>query len=49
MKLTGTYNGKQIELELTEEQVEVLKQAEKKKTGWERVKESWLFFLSYCV
>lgn len=38
MKLTGTYNGKPIELELTEEQVEVLKQAEKKKTGWERVK-----------
>lgn len=37
MKLTGTYNGKPIELELTEEQVEVLKQAEKKKTGWERV------------
>lgn len=44
MKLTGTYNGKPIELELTEEQVEVLKQAEKKKTGWERVKESWLYF-----
>lgn len=39
MKLTGTYNGKPIELELTEEQVEVLKQAEKKKTGWERAKE----------
>lgn len=37
MKLTGTYNGKPIELELTEEQVEVLKQAEKK-TGWESVK-----------
>lgn len=44
MELTGTYNGKPIELELTEEQVEVLKQAEKKKTGWERVKESWLYF-----
>lgn len=44
MKLTGTYNGKPIELELTEEQVEVLKQAEKKKTGWERVKKSWLCF-----
>lgn len=44
MKLTGTYNGKPIELELTEEQVKVLKQAEKKKTGWERVKESWLYF-----
>lgn len=44
MKLTGTYNGKPIELELTEEQVEVLKQAEKKKTGWERVKKSWLYF-----
>ena len=37
MKLTGTYNGKPFELELTEEPVEVLKQAEKKKTGWERV------------
>lgn len=44
MKLTGTYNGKPIELELTEEQVEVLKQAEKKKTGWERVKKSWFYF-----
>lgn len=44
MKLTGTYNGKPIELELTDEQVEVLKQAEKKKTGWERVKKSWLYF-----
>lgn len=44
MKLTGTYNGKPIELELTEEQVEVLEQAEKKETGWERVKESWLYF-----
>lgn len=44
MKFTGTYNGKPIELELTEEQVEVLKQREKKKTGWERVKESWLYF-----
>ena len=39
MKFTGTYNGKPIELELTEEQVEILKQAEKKKTGWERAKE----------
>lgn len=45
MKLTGTYNGKPIELELTEEQVEVLEQAEKKKTGWERVKNNE----SYCV
>lgn len=36
MKLTGTYNGKTIELELTEEQVEILEQADKKKTGWER-------------
>ena len=44
MKLTGTYNGKQIELELTEEQVEVLKK-EEKKTGWERVKNNE----SYCV
>lgn len=39
MKFTGTYNGKPIELELTEEQIEVLKQVEKKKTGWEKVKE----------
>lgn len=39
MKLTCTYNGKPIELELTEEQIEVLKQGEKKKTGWERVEE----------
>lgn len=31
MKLTGTYNGKPIELELTEEQVEVLKQRERRK------------------
>lgn len=45
MKLTGTYNGKPIELELTEEQVEVLEQAEKKETGWERVKNNE----SYCV
>ena len=44
MKLTGTYNGKPIELELTEEQVEVLEQAEKKKTGWERVKEGETFW-----
>lgn len=36
MKLTGTYNGKTIELELTEEQVKALEQADKKKTGWER-------------
>lgn len=36
MKLTGTYNGKAIELELTEEQVKILEQADKKKTGWER-------------
>ena len=46
MKLTGTYNGKPIELELTEEQVEVLKQAEKKKTGWERVERGEKYF--YC-
>ena len=38
MKLTGIYNGKPIELELAEEQIDVLKQGEKKKTGWERVK-----------
>ena len=46
MKLTGTYNGKPIELELTEEQVEVLKQREKKKTGWERA-ERWEKYF-YC-
>ena len=44
MKLTGTYNGKPIELELTEEQVEVLKQREKKKTGWERVKNNESYY-----
>ncbi len=44
MKLTGTYNGKTIELELTEEQVEVLKQAEKKKTGWERAKNPHIYY-----
>lgn len=36
MKLTGTYNGKAIKLELTEEQIKILEQADKKKTGWER-------------
>lgn len=46
MKLTGTYNGKPIELELTEEQVEVLKQAEKKKTGWERVEKGERYFIN---
>lgn len=46
MKLTGTYNGKTIELELTEEQVEVLKQAEKKKTGWERVKNNESYYVA---
>ena len=46
MKLTGTYNGKPIELELTEEQVEVLKQAEKKKTGWERVERGERYFIN---
>ena len=46
MKLTDTYNGKPIELELTEEQVEVLKQREKKKTGWERA-ERWEKYF-YC-
>ena len=45
MKLTGTYNGKPIELELTEEQVEVLKQAEKK-TGWERVKNNESYYVA---
>lgn len=44
MKLTGIYNGKPIELELTEEQIEVLKQGEKKKTGWERVKKGEEYF-----
>lgn len=43
MKLTGTYNGKQIELELTEEQVESLI-LNRKKTGWERVKEGETFW-----
>lgn len=37
MKFTGTYNGKPIELELTEEQVKSLR-PKRKKTGWERVK-----------
>lgn len=46
MKLTGTYNGKPIEVELTEEQVEVLKQAEKKKTGWERVEKGERYFIN---
>ena len=46
MKLTGTYNGKTIELELTEEQVEVLKQAEKKKTEWERVKNNESYYVA---
>lgn len=48
MKLTGTYNGKPIELELTEEQVEVLKQAEKKKTGWERVKNNKSYYAIFA-
>ena len=46
MNLTGTYNGKPIEVELTEEQVEVLKQAEKKKTGWERVEKGERYFIN---
>lgn len=46
MKLTGTYNGKPIELELTEEQVEVLKQGEKKKTGWERAEKGEKYFVN---
>lgn len=45
MKLTGTYNGKPIELELTEEQIEALKQGEKKKTGWERVEEGETYWI----
>lgn len=48
MKLTGTYNGKPIELELTEEQVEVLKQREKKKTGWERSEQSQTYYVNYA-
>lgn len=47
MKLTGTYNGKQIELELTEEQVEVLKK-EEKKTGWERVKNNESYYVDFA-
>lgn len=43
MKLTGTYNGKTIELELTEEQVKLLI-LNWKKTGWERVKEGETFW-----
>jgi hypothetical protein len=43
MKFTGTYNGKPIELELTEEQVESLI-LNRKKTGWERVKEGETFW-----
>lgn len=46
MKLTGTYNGKPIELELTEEQVEALKEADKKKTGWERVEIGEKYFIN---
>lgn len=46
MKLIGTYNGKPIELELTEEQVEVLEQAEKKKTGWERAEIGEIYFVN---
>ena len=38
MKFTGTYNGKPIELELTEEQVKSLR-LKRKKTGWERAEE----------
>lgn len=48
MKLTGTYNGKLIELELTEEQIEVLKKAEKKKTGWERSEQSQTYYVNYA-
>lgn len=48
MKLTGIYNGKPIELELTEEQVEVLKQAEKKETGWERSEQSQTYYVNYA-
>ena len=44
MKLTGTYNGKPIELELTEEQVESLK-PKRKNTGWERVEEGETYWI----
>ena len=44
MKLTGTYNGEPIELELTEEQVELLR-PKRKKTGWERVEEGETYWI----
>lgn len=46
MKLTGTYNGKPIELELTEEQVESLR-PKRKKTGWERVEKGEKYFKNW--
>ena len=48
MKLTGTYNGKTIELELTEEQVKILEQAGKNKTGWERVEKNQPYYVNYA-
>lgn len=48
MKLTGTYNGKPIELELTEEQIDVLKQGEKKETGWERSEQNQKYYVNYA-
>ena len=44
MKFTGIYNGKPIELELTEEQVESLK-PKRKNTGWERVEEGETYWI----
>lgn len=44
MKLTGTYNGKPVELELTEEQVKILEQEDKKKTGWERAEKYGVYY-----
>lgn len=48
MKLTGNYNGKTIELELTEEQVKILEQAGKNKTGWERVEKNQPYYVNYA-
>lgn len=46
MKFTGTYNGKPIELELTEKQVqEILAQIQNPKTGWERVEEGESYWI----
>lgn len=46
MKLTGTYNGKPIEIELTGKQVQkILAQTQKPKTGWERVEEGESYWI----